>query len=333
MSVTGNATVGQTATINGTNADNDIDIVGTGTDDYTISVDGGPAVQYTNIPNLSVDGLAGDDDFDVELNALNLASFILVGGHPHSDGDTLTVVGVPGAADGAIWLPLGVDSGNLQVGAQTLGVDPINVQEFERVIFNGENENELLTVRGTAGDDEIVHTPGATSDWGTVRVNNLLAIEYESLGTTAAAGINIDGLANAAGGDLVIARGTDASDTLGAGAAATITMQNHVDIDTVNVERYQLLGLGGDDTFNITPIAGIAIRVEGDEPGASDVLNFNAAAAPIFLNLAPSTITQVGFGDVTFAGIETVNVDANTQNLTVTATANDDVVDVTPLRY
>ena len=50
--------------IKGTNADNDITVVGTDADDFTVSVDGGPAVQYVNMAELTVDAMAGDDDID-----------------------------------------------------------------------------------------------------------------------------------------------------------------------------------------------------------------------------------------------------------------------------
>ena len=41
-------------TINGTNADDDITVVGTGADDYTVSVNAGPAVQFTGSTVLDV---------------------------------------------------------------------------------------------------------------------------------------------------------------------------------------------------------------------------------------------------------------------------------------
>ena len=65
-----------TVNINGTNADNDITVVGTATDSFTVSVDGGPAFAFNQMDILNVDGLAGDDDLDVAVDALALTTSI-----------------------------------------------------------------------------------------------------------------------------------------------------------------------------------------------------------------------------------------------------------------
>jgi hypothetical protein len=179
---------------------------------------------------------------------------------------------VVGAVDGAAWTPGTFDGGSLVVGAQT-----ITVQTMERLLYDGRNENETLTVIGTANDDVIVHTPGSAPDAGAVQVNNLLAIEYLSLGLTGVVAIN--GLGQTA--DELRALGTPASDVFGVAGVAAIALNNRVRLTTSNVEAYRLQGLGGDDTFNINPVAGIAIAVEGDEPGASDVLNYTAVGATV----------------------------------------------------
>ena len=69
---------------------------------FTVSVDGSPAVQYINFPNLVVDGLAGDDEIDIDVFALALTSLTVRGNNPSVDGDTLTVEGLAGA-DNATW--------------------------------------------------------------------------------------------------------------------------------------------------------------------------------------------------------------------------------------
>lgn len=83
--------------VNGTNADDDISIVGTAANSLTVSVNGGPGVSYSGVTNLTVRGLNGDDDIDVDVNDAALGVVINVdGGLPSTGGDVVTVTGVPG---------------------------------------------------------------------------------------------------------------------------------------------------------------------------------------------------------------------------------------------
>ena len=177
-------------TITGTNGEDQIKVRGTGANSYEFSVNDSPAVAVTNSGGLTVDGLNGDDDIDIDVNSLALPSLTVIGNNPSVDGDTLTVEGVVGAAEGPRWTPTAFDGGSLVVGAQT-----ITVQTMERLMYDGMNENETLTVVGTVNNDVIVHTPGSAPDAGAVQVNNLLAIEYLSLGLTGAVAINGQGQA------------------------------------------------------------------------------------------------------------------------------------------
>jgi hypothetical protein len=73
--------------VNGTNADDDISVIGNGEDDFTVSVNAGPAIQYNNMNELTIEALAGDDDVEIELNSqLNLDDNITVDGGPSSGG-------------------------------------------------------------------------------------------------------------------------------------------------------------------------------------------------------------------------------------------------------
>ncbi|MEZ6114404.1 MAG: hypothetical protein R3C99_25845 [Pirellulaceae bacterium] len=56
--------------------------MGTGANDFTVSIDGGPAFQFTNVPNLTIDGQAGDDDIDIDVNALAINPLNIIGGLP-----------------------------------------------------------------------------------------------------------------------------------------------------------------------------------------------------------------------------------------------------------
>ena len=78
----------------GTNADDDIKILGTGATSYWLSVNAGPAIVVTNSGGLTVDGLHGDDEIDIDVSGLALASLTVTGNNPSVEGDTLTVEGV-----------------------------------------------------------------------------------------------------------------------------------------------------------------------------------------------------------------------------------------------
>ncbi len=93
--ITGNGTNAVTA--QATNADNDITVVGTGANSFTVSIDGGPAVQFNAVNSLVVDALAGDDDISVTTGPLAINSITINGGDPTAGSDTVVVTGTAAA--------------------------------------------------------------------------------------------------------------------------------------------------------------------------------------------------------------------------------------------
>ena len=260
----------------GTNADDDINVIGTAANSYTISVNGGPAIATTNSGALTINSLAGDDDIDINVNALALAGLIVNGSDSTaSGGDTLTVAGLV-----ANWTPNAVDGGTLNVDAQV-----ITVQNTEALAFDGENGGATLQVTGAG---QFVHTPGNTIDAGHVGLENLLGINYTTLGTAGTVTASGTGAA-----DTLVANGTNASDVI----AVTFPAVNSVDIDlssslgthidllSLGVENYEINGLEGDDDINVT--GGVnatggaeSFLVFGGGPGAgSDTLNLIGVVA------------------------------------------------------
>jgi hypothetical protein len=158
---------GSTLTVRGTNADNDIALVGTGADDFTVSVDGGPAVQYENFAAAALLGLAGDDEFALDINTLSATVLTVDGGQPSTAGDTVTVTGRTGvgATNAATWSPTAgsVDDGVLEIEGLTGGLG-IVVLDMERLVYDGEEDNETLTVVGPAGVSARL-VPRSCSDW------------------------------------------------------------------------------------------------------------------------------------------------------------------------
>jgi len=312
---------GHNLLVHGTNAADTIKVVGSQddevTDAYHISVNASPAMAVSNSGGLTIDGLHGDDEIDIDVFFLALPSLTVIGNNPSAEGDTLTVEGVLGGPDNAVWTPAGVDGGTLVVGAQT-----ITVLTMERLVYEGMDEDEHLTVRGAG---RFVHTPGVNRDAGTVQLDNWLAIQYLNLGF--AGTVTIDGTGAA---DLLVARGTNSNDAFTVAATTgnvdlVSVYGDHVDLIRSAVEALALDGLDGDDTFTINaPQPYATIDIWGGNPAAGSdaaVLNGTAGADTIAL-------TQAAAGDVV-TGLGAVVTLVNVEHLTVNGLGDDDTLSMT----
>lgn len=299
------------AIIIGTNGDDNITIIARdasthpilaaftpGIRDFTVSIDDWLDILYINTPTLYVDGLAGDDDIVVRTPAPNQAEWdvdVFVAGGPPSASDKL-ILETPGT-DTVIYQPTGSDTGVLTidepVNDSTINISPFTVffpgpptvfyqsspGGVEELIYDGEGGNDRLTVLGTAAADLIAHTPGSAFDEGALRVNNLLGIAYQNVGSAAV--LTVDG---AAGSDTLLARGTGGSDTLSVAAtsgAVTLTssLGTHLAIQTASVANLTLDGLEGDDVFSVGAALPYAtVKVQGGGPGGSDTLSLAGIA-------------------------------------------------------
>ena len=309
-------------TVNATNADNDITVVGTAADDFTVSVDGSPAVQFTDFATATINGLAGDDDIDIDLNGLADTALTVNGNDPSAGGaDTVTITG-SAAADAAVFTPTGVDSGTFDTSGL---VTPISLNGIEALIYDGEAAGETLTVRGQADGDVIVHTPGAAVDAGLVQVDSLLAVDYLNLG--ASGSVTLDGQG---GTDTVVARGTAGDDQLTVAAVTgvvslTTIYGTHVPLRRTDAagEFLTLDGLEGDDDFRLNlpqPYATVTTLGGGpgnsdvltvqDQAGVADVLEVNTGFAPgegsVEVNGGPQTLDYVGIEHVVLLASEDV---------------------------
>ncbi len=325
--VTGGGT--GTLTINATNADNDITITGTSATTFAFSVDDGAGIPNTGFSNVVVNSLSGDDDIDIEFNEFTLTGNVTVNGQAPSTGggDTLTVRGHAGTVDTAAWSPGGIDSGTLVVSGRT-----VNANSTEQVIYDGEGDNETLTMTTLGTPDQITHSPSAAGDAGTLAISNgalsRLGIDYVDLGLTGSVVVNGGGNT-----DTLVQVGTSASDTFTVSSTGLLTVAGRVPVTTSDVEAYTLQGLGGDDTFIITAGSGVVVNVQGDESSnASNTLNYTQASAAT-LDLGNSHIDEPigGAAEVNYTGIDTVNVTSANFDLTVEGAATDDTFQVTPL--
>jgi hypothetical protein len=319
---------GNAFTFLGTNGDDVITVVGTGTDSYTISINDGPALAITNSGDLTIDALAGDDRIVIDVNALSLGLVTVEGGQPQAAGDRLTVSGTD-----AEWTP---STGILTVDAQT-----ITVLGIESLLFDGEDASGSLTVVGSDNDEVFAHTPGAALDAGHVSVADTtagvtqLGISYVALGLGGT--VTVDG---AAGADTLVANGTPSSDLFEvADTTGTVTLTSamgvHVALQQIDVETLTLDGLEGDDIFAIFADQPYGeINVLGQGPGASDALVvFDVAGQADIFEVTPGP--NSGHGTVTvnavpvnYGGVERLLLLAR-GDVGDSLTINDDLADNT----
>jgi hypothetical protein len=228
------------------------DLPGTnGVQDFTVNINGTEFL-FINTGAISVDALGGSDEITLRTPASNNADWnvdvTIQGGAPSAASDRL-VIETPGAgAETVQWNPTGSDSGTMSI-VETNPADATNVSVsgIELLIYDGEADNDSLTVNGSAGDDTFTHTPGAGNDEGTLRVNTTLAMQYQNLGTGASLTA-----AGGTGSNTLIYNGTSADDQFTvAAAAADVNLNSRLALHTSGFSTLTLEGLDGSDRFTL----------------------------------------------------------------------------------
>ena len=288
----------------------------------------GPDILFLNTPALTVDAANGDDEIYLRTlspnNAVWNVQVTLIGGSPSAGGTDNDLVGIDTPGDNTVtYTPTSANSGSFVLAQGTNSVVTINT--IEHLFYDGVGGNDTVTVIATAGNDTITHTPGVANNQGNFRVNNLLAIDYQSLCATST--LTLDG---GTGSDTLIALGTDINDLfiVSAGTGA-VTLNTRLALNQTAVEGLMLSGQDGDDTFNVPGnhpyIAGLSIQ--GGDPSASDVVNFTASATVanlVTVDFGASTVQESTFGPLSLSGVEVLNTNTNGHNLTINGTLGDD---------
>ena len=273
-----------------------------GVRDFTVSVNGGPQILFTNAPSLTVNTLGGSDEVTVRAPADSGAVWdvdVTVNGGapsaPSPGGDRVTVE-TPGAgAETATYTPSAVDGGTLNLTSLS---SLVTLAGIEQLSYDGEGDNDSLTVVGTAGGDAITHTPGVADDAGTLRVNGLLPVSYENMG--AGASLTADG---GGGTDTLSYDGTAGNDafTVDAGVGGgTARLNARLLLSTPNVETLTLEGLGGDDAFTLvpalsaSPYATVNFRGGAQASASGDVANIVGSAGADAITMSGQTLSQGG---------------------------------------
>jgi len=300
---------------------------------------------------VTIDAGAGSDYINLNNPFLpNGLTSLRVNGDDPTASDTLIVNGLANIADGFVFKTGATpDAGSVT----NLGLQPsVTYTGVEHLKINGQNSNtgtaDTLQLDTFGTDGNIVLTPGSTFDSGHVDVrdanfflvNKATPLDFSGLGTGGSIKLLEAPIEGNGRFDNLIYNGTALSDIFTVAANGDVTLNTQIVVQTASVVNLTLAGLDGDDIFNIpgnhpftdsssTPGSG-TITVDGGNPSASDVLNFSGAGAAITADLGARTVSENGFGPVSFTGIEIVNIAAATAALTATLTANDDELTYRP---
>ena len=144
-------------TVNGTNGNDAITFAGA-----VISVNGFEAITIANKTNVTLQGLAGVDTFNIN-NPTGLSGSVTVVGGAGGAGNTLTVNGTTGV-DSVDYAPTATNAGTITGLATTVGFTGIDM-----LTYDGDGGADALTVTTPANGGDgtaVTFTPGATANSG-----------------------------------------------------------------------------------------------------------------------------------------------------------------------
>jgi hypothetical protein len=297
-----------------------------------VAVDGFEPMEFINKTSLTINALAGSDE--INLNNPNTPTGltgITVNGQDPTASDTLIANGTVAAHIN--YAPSATFGNGAITGA---GPVPITFTGIEHVTINGQGAVEVLTNiepdNGVAGN-EIQFTPGATPDSGSIQARTTngdpqTPLAFLNLGATSEL---IFTNLTAAGAhqrtDILDFYGTAASDVFNVTPAAGGTVQivkpagsgvpppiTTVLAFTDGIISLNLLGLAGDDLFNLTgPLPYTTTEVDGGDPSASDTVTLSSPTGAVAVSIADPALatntTVMGYGGtVTLIGVEVANL-------------------------
>ncbi len=313
-----------------------------------VSVDGNEPMEFMNKTTLTINALSGSDEINFNNpNTPTGLTGITVNGQDPTASDTLIANGTP-AADAINYAPSATLGSGTITGA---GPVPITFTTIEQVTINGQGGGDTLTNtepdNGAAGN-EIVFTPGATPDSGTIQARTtnggpqtpLTFTNLSANGKVVFANMTANGAPQRT--DILDFYGTAASDVFnvtppaggtvqvvkpaGSGPATVFTT---VVTNTPGIAALNLLGLNGDDLFNLTgALSYTTTEVDAGDPSASDTVSLTSPVAAVAVAIADPALatntTIIGYGGtVTLVGVEIANlslVTAGAVNEPLTAT-------------
>src|SRR5262245_45121610 len=199
---------------------------------------------------------------------------------------------LPADAETAVYTPTASDAGTLDLTSLS---SLLTISAIEELLYDGEADNDSLSVVGTVGSDIIIHTPGSNEQAGTFQVNSLLPISYQNLGSGAS--LTADG---AGGSDTLVYNGTAANDAFSVDAIGKISLNSRLAVNTANVEALTLEGFAGDDAFTLVPAVSASpyttLNLHGGDQtsAAGDKTNLVGSAAADNVHVSGQVVTSGG---------------------------------------
>jgi hypothetical protein len=280
-----------------------------GIQDFTVAVNAGPELLFIDVDTLTINALGGSDQMTLQTPAPNGAIWDvdvnIFGGPPAADTDRV-IVQTPGQVT-ASYNPTAFDGGTLNLSSLT---SLATLDGVEMLDYDGQGDDDDLTVFATGGDDTIIHTPGADDQSGQFQVNSLLGLNYQTIGSGAS--LTADGLS---GNDTLVYNGTVANDDFTIGVAGEVSLNTRVVLNTNDVEVLTLEGFDGDDSFTLVPAISASayptINLNGgtEASATGDRVNLVATAGDDDIVVSGQTVSLGGV-TVNSSGIEDIRLDA-----------------------
>ncbi|HEV8292104.1 MAG TPA: calcium-binding protein, partial [Tepidisphaeraceae bacterium] len=320
ISITGGPVI-----INGTNGFDAITIIARdssthpGTDgvrDFTVTVNDNPEFLFINVAALTVNALGGSDEIALSTPAPNNADWdvdVTINGGLPADGDVV-IVNTPGDdAETSTFTPTAFDKGTLSIAeANPANASLITLSGVEQLIYDGQTDADWLTITGNASANVIVHEPGAANDEGSLRVDSMLALNYQNLGSSARLQA-----AGGAGADRLDYHGTIFNDKFTIDTSfvgGRVGLSSRLGLLTSDIETLDVNAQEGDDTAWLTPSVAASpfstINIYGGEQasGKGDKLNLNTSAGDDDVIISGNTVSAGGV-TVNTNGVEEVAID------------------------
>jgi len=317
--------------INGTNGPDTITVIARddsthgaadGFRDFTVSVNTGPEFLFIDVPTLTINALSGSDQVTVVAPAPNNevwdVDVTINGGPPAADTDTV-IVQTPTTPtlddpETVVYTPTSFEGGTLDlVDLSSL----ITINTSEVVFYDGQGDDDSLTVVGTADDDTITHTPGANDEAGSFQINELLPLSYQNLGSGGSLTANGN-----AGMDELVYNGTVGNDDFTIGAAGEVNLNTRLVVNTAAVETLTLEGFDGDDTFTLMPAISASVYPTINLHGGSEA---SAIGDRVYLMGTPGDDMIIISGQTVSLGGVTVN-SSGIENIQLDALGGSDII-------
>ncbi len=319
-----------------TNADNQITLRGTSSDSFTASIDDTATMAYSRFATAELEGMGGEDEFDLQVGDLQIERITVHGGGPGQSidrGDRVTVTG-RGTSGPISWRPdRGGGGGDMEVDGQL-----IELRTVEQVGYDAAGATDELTVH--LPESETATTVSFSSP-GSGQIS--LVADGLALPPVAFSNFGVDTLV--AQLDFLVPTthtsqltlvGSAGSDSFAAETGGRLQLDNGVhtflSVGATGMEQVTLDGVAGSDQFDVQAGHSFASLTLAGKPGSGSVARISGDGTPLAATLGtPTTVSAGSLGTVGLPGIEELRLDAAGSRLQVMGRAENDDLTYMPL--